>query len=1368
MLSEGRSGVTSRRHEDGTVRHGGFLDGLNEFDNAFFSITNREAACMDPQQRIALQVAWHALEDAGMKPDAIAGSDTGVFFGASAFDYGLLQLTHGELDAYSSQGSVLAVIANRIAYQLDLHGPSFVVDTACSSALTAVHLACRSLRDAECRTAIVGAVNVLLASEWDHGLIKAGMLAPDGQCKTFDASANGYVRSEGCGALVLKRYQDAVADGDRIYGAILGSAVNQDGRSNGLTAPSGSAQEALVLGALAKANVDPAELQYVEAHGTGTPLGDPIECRALSRVLAHGSSDKARVCHLGSAKANVGHLEAAAGMAGIIKTLLALHHGQIPMQRNLSQLNPLIDLGSRIAIPRAGVQWPREPGARRHASVSAFGFSGTNACVVLGDADDSTPGSHHAAVADRALVPSRALPFVMSARDKPALRRLAARHVAHLETLPEHEWPAFVYTSTCRRALQDTRFAVAADSAASLAAKLRAMAGGSDLHVTEQAGRVVPRIAFVYSGQGIPLKDAGRALFERLPAFREALGRCDAILAPRLGFELETLLYGNRSDIDLSRPSLAQPVHFALQYALGETLSSLGIRADVTLGHSLGEYAALVTCGAMSVESALRLVAARGDLCENRAGPGAMAAIFADEETVSRAILQSGHTVDLAAINGQHHCVVAGSIEAVSQFCAYLAEHLSIEHRKLRVERAHHSRMMEPIMPALMHAAEALEFQTPSSGFISNVTGALWTPGKQLSAHYFARHLREPVRFADSLQALAGADVALAIEIGTRPVLCGIAEACQDGAGPRWLPLLRHNGHDEDDLLECLLQIAGAGHALDWQPLFAEDQRRVVSLPGYEFEKVSHWFRQRPATAPSAGLPNAARPAWEDIVQCGEEALRSFKAVESSALAEFEAVWKRLEEACSPAMAAALAELGAFRQAGETVSAQEIVARLGLKANRLPLVGQWLAALGHAGLLQSAGNGLYSNPAPFDAMHLKEQVTGLLSGIRTSDNYKPLVDYVKACAVSQVALLTGETNPLDLLFPDGESRVADALYQLNPVSRMQNHIAVEVLRVLVGRHAAVQHRPMRILELGAGTGGTSAALLKVLPAAGVTYRFTDVSHFFTDRAKARFAGLPFIEYGLFDINKGLAEQGYEPASFDLILAANVIHTAKYVDKTLHQLRELLVPGGAVMLIEGTVNTPIQMLTLAHIESFGHYQDRRRARNLPFMSADEWRSCLLDAGFERCAAVPGAGHSSRAWPQHVLLAGSPEQDAAPARDAVTENASASVTPLPPPPSPAAPAPDAPGDCGVPTADALSQLLGKLIHVDAARLDPQATFMELGVDSIVLMEFTHAVSRQHGVKLTVPQIFEHYPSLDKLSRFLDAGEAPASSVDAAEEV
>jgi aryl carrier-like protein len=288
----------------------------------------------------------------------------------------------------------------------------------------------------------------------------------------------------------------------------------------------------------------------------------------------------------------------------------------------------------------------------------------------------------------------------------------------------------------------------------------------------------------------------------------------------------------------------------------------------------------------------------------------------------------------------------------------------------------------------------------------------------------------------------------------------------------------------------------------------------------------------------------------------------------------------------------------------------------------------------------------------------------------------------------------------------------------------------------------------------------------VLPATGVVYHFTDVSHFFTDRAKARFAGLPFVEYGLFDINKGSAEQGYEPASFDLILAANAIHTAMHIDETLHQLRRLLVPGGALMLIEGTVNTPIQMLTLAHIESFGHYQDRRKARNLPFMSVDEWRTCLLEAGFEGFSAVPGVGHSSQAWPQHLLLACSAEEGSAAACSVVTQEAVESVASLSAP-SPV-PMHETAVDCGLGTTDALSRLLGKLIHVDAARVDPQATFIELGVDSIVLMEFTHAVSRQHGVKLTVPQIFEHYPSLEKLSRFLDAGEVLGSSIDTAEEV
>jgi acyl transferase domain-containing protein/acyl-CoA synthetase (AMP-forming)/AMP-acid ligase II/acyl carrier protein len=1360
LLTEGRSGISTRRREDGSLRHGGFIPGVQEFDNEFFSIIKREAACMDPQQRIALQVAWQALEDAGIKPADIAGSDTGVFFGASSFDYGSLQLAHGELDAYSGQGTVLAVIANRIAYQLDLHGPSFVVDTACSSALSAVHLAARSVRDGECRMALVGAVNVLLASDLDKGLDRAGMLAPDGQCKTFDASANGYVRSEGCGVLVLKRHRDAVADGDRIYGAILGTALNQDGRSNGLTAPNGSAQEALVLRALSNARVDPSELQYVEAHGTGTPLGDPIECHALARVLARGRAAPHRPCLLGSAKANVGHLEPAAGMAGLIKTLLSLHHGQIPRQRNLTQLNPLIDLGERLTIPRENTPWERAGSARRFGSVSAFGFSGTNACVVVGDAGD------HAAAPAVPTPPAYALPFVMSARDKAALRRLAASYAEQLLTLPQLHWADFAYTSTCRRTLQEVRFAVAAASPAALAAQLQALAQGSDEHVSTRAR---PRIAFVYTGQGVPLRGAAREL-RWLPAFRQALARCDKVVQPLLGVRLEALLYEEEgSGVDLNCPSLAQPVHVSMQYAVSQALQSFGVRPDVILGHSMGEYAGTADSGAMSIESALRLAMVRGDLCENQVGVGAMAAVFTDEDTVRRAALLTGGKVELAAINSESNCVVAGSVEGVAQFCAYLAEQHGIEHRMVRVERPHHCAHMDPVLPALMAAGDTLDIQAPKLELISTVTGAPWPAGKKLSGHYFARNLREVVRFAEAARTLATRDVAFAIEIATKPVLCSLGEA-PDGTGPQWLAPLRHDGHDAEALIDTLLQLIAAGVDVDWTPLFQAQPHRPMSLPGYSFEPVPHWFRPRAgALGTEGGLPPAAEaaapvpaarpaPSYSLVLQRGEQALAEFKGQEQAALSRFEAAWQRLEALCTPVMAGALAELGLFAQAGETVSAQGIAARLSLGNSRLPVLGQWLATLAAAGLLQPAGEpGAYRNAAPFDAAGFKAQAAALMQGLDGGEHWQPLVDYVKQAAVSQVALLKGQANPLDLLFPDGETVVADALYQLNPVSRMQNRIAADVLRALLEQHAATHQRPMRILELGGGTGGTTATLLKALPHTGVVYRFTDVSHFFTDRAEARFGELPFVEYGLFDINKGFAEQGYEEASFDLILAANAVHAARYIDQTLHQLRRMLTPGGALMLIEGTANTPVQMLTLAHIESFCHYQDHRKATNLPFMSVDEWRQCALEAGFEHFGAVPGAGPSSTAWPQHVVLSFTSAGSTAQAEPAAPRAAA--------PKAAAAPAPALPAAS---TRETLSRLLAKLIHVDAASLDSSATFMETGVDSIVLMEFTRAVARQYHVKITVPQIFEHYPSLDALSCFLDASRAPATPMDAEQAV
>jgi acyl transferase domain-containing protein/acyl-CoA synthetase (AMP-forming)/AMP-acid ligase II/acyl carrier protein len=847
LLSEGRCATTIRTTTNGAARAGGFIDDVGCFDNDFFTISPREAACLDPQQRITLETGWHALEDAGIKPASLAGSDTGVFIGASAFDYGALQLCEGELDAYSGQGSVLAVIANRIAYQLDLRGPSFVIDTACSSALSALHLAYRSLRSGECSLALAGGVNLLLAREWDSALIQAGMLAPDARIKTFDAAANGYVRAEGCGMVVLKRHADAVRDGDRIYGALLGTAMNQDGRSNGLTAPNGQAQQALLASSLAKAGVAPAELGYIEAHGTGTPLGDPIECNSWRRVMG----ERATPCYLGSVKANIGHLEAAAGMAGLIKVLLSLHHERIPAQPNFETLNPIIDLGNTLAIARDAQPWKRVPGARRCASVSAFGFSGTNANVIVGDVPQAAP-RQGATVAGEG-----ALPLVLSARDPSSLRRLAAQYARHLDKLPAGPWRQALYTSACRRTAQASRFAVVADTPALLAARLQAFAA-SPVDADAPRAAAAPKIAFVFTGQGIPLKGAGRDLYRQVPAFRAALDQCDAVLQPLLGKRVSELLYGELDATELAQPGMAQPLQFALQYALTSALLQFGVRPHVVMGHSLGEYAAMVSAGALALDDALALVAARGALTQKHALQGAMLAVFADEALVQESIAATGAQVDLAAINGQHHCVVAGTPAAIAQFSDYLTEHGLAEFRKLAVERAYHSALIEPMLPAFAEAAQACRYAAPVLDLISNVTGELWPAGEAPGAAYLLRHLREPVRFSDSLDTLAAAGVTLAIEIGSKPVLCNIGQAHLDDRGPRWAPTLRHNGDDWRAWLDSLAQAFEGGCEVDWTPLFAPGDRQLAWLPPYAFTRRHHWFKQR---VPAARASQEAEPA---------------------------------------------------------------------------------------------------------------------------------------------------------------------------------------------------------------------------------------------------------------------------------------------------------------------------------------------------------------------------------------------------------------------------------------------------------------------------------------------------------------------------
>jgi len=588
------------------TRWGGFLENVAQFDPSFFGISSREAKRMDPQQRLILEVAWEALENAGIAPKKLAGSQTGVFIGISNYDYSFLlakDLAH--INAYDGTGNAFSIAANRLSYMLNLHGPSVAIDTACSSSLVAVHFACQSLQSGESNLCLVGGVNLILSPEPTITFSQASMMAADGRCKTFDAMADGYVRGEGCGMVVLKRLSDALKDEDNILALIRGCAVNQDGLSNGLTAPNSLSQQAVIRQALENSGVAPSQISYVEVHGTGTSLGDPIEVRSLKAVLMKDrKSDKS--CWLGSLKTNIGHLEAAAGIASLIKVVLSLQHRKIPPHLHLKQLNPYISLeDTTFSIPTEGQPWSSS--STRLAGISSFGFGGTNCHMILEEAPVQMPGT-----SDK----QRPLHLVtISAKSEKALRELAKKYADFLEAYPETFLADICFTANTGRSHFDQRLAVMAESAVQLRQQLGAFATGGETSGLI-SGRVTSRkpqkIAFLFTGQGSQYVNMGRQLYETEPTFRTCLEHCNELLHPYLQTPLLEVLYpANGTSTLLNETAYTQPALFALEYSLAELWKSWGIEPTVVMGHSVGEYVAACVAGVFSLEDGLKLIAQR-------------------------------------------------------------------------------------------------------------------------------------------------------------------------------------------------------------------------------------------------------------------------------------------------------------------------------------------------------------------------------------------------------------------------------------------------------------------------------------------------------------------------------------------------------------------------------------------------------------------------------------------------------------------------------------------------------------------------------------------------------------------------------------
>jgi malonyl CoA-acyl carrier protein transacylase len=824
------------------TRHGGFLDQVEGFDAAFFGISPRETAHMDPQQRLVLEVAWESLENAGIVPATLAGSQTGVFIGCGSYDYGVL-LTRDlkRIDAYAGTGLTIGIAANRLSYLLDLRGPSLAIETACSSSLVAVHLACQSLQNKESNLCVAGAVSLMLSPEQTVTYSQAKMMADDGRCKTFDASANGYVRGEGCGIVILKRLSDAIAQKDPILAVIRGSAVNQDGLTNGLTAPNGPSQQAVIRQALSNAGVMPAQVSYIEAHGTGTALGDPIEMKSLKAVLMP-DRPLDQPCWIGSVKTNIGHLEAAAGMAGLIKVVLSLQHRQIPPHLNLKQLNPYISLeGTSFIIPTECQSWTVAD--CRIAGVSSFGFGGTNAHVIVEAAPDPVAVKeeerdrlHHI--------------LTLSAKSETALTALAKQYHAFLVSHPKVEVADVCFTANVKRSHFNHRLSVIAASTDDLCEKLEQIEAGIEpLGAYQGLLRTTnsPKVAFLFTGQGSQYLNMGRQLYETQPVFRQVLDRCNEILQEVLEQPLLDVLYPEADQSPLDETAYTQPALFAIEYALFQLWRSWGVEPAVVLGHSVGEYVAACVAGVFSLEDGLKLIAERGRLMQALPRNGEMVAVLASETLVNEAIQPYTQQVSIAALNGPENVVIAGERQAVGNIITALQQQ-GIETRSLKVSHAFHSPLMEPMLAEFEQVLDRVTFSQPHLDIISNLTGELATAEIATPA-YWLRHVRQAVRFADSLKTLYQQKYRVLVEIGAKPTLLGMARHCLPNETTNstisLLPSLRFGKADWQQMLESLGALYVRGVTIDWAGFDRDYSRHhLSSLPTYPWQRQRYWISQ--------------------------------------------------------------------------------------------------------------------------------------------------------------------------------------------------------------------------------------------------------------------------------------------------------------------------------------------------------------------------------------------------------------------------------------------------------------------------------------------------------------------------------------------
>lgn len=1201
---------------DKTIKAGGVLDDVELFDAEFFGYNPREAETMDPQHRMFLECAWEALENAGYNSEAET-RPIGVYAGVGMGTYLLYNLSC-DRELMESRGFLPTLIGvdkdylpTRVSYKLNLTGPSVSVGTACSSSLVAVHLACQSLLSGECDMSLAAGVAVKVPQS-EVTLSPNEIAAADGHCRAFDAKASGTIGGNGIGVVVLKRLEDAIADRDRIYAVIKGSAINNDGAMKvGYTAPSEEGQTRVIKAAQIMAEVEPETITYIEAHGTGTALGDPIEVAAMTEAF-RASNSKKGYCAIGSVKTNVGHLDAAAGITGFIKTVLSLDRQLLPPSINFESSNPQIDFANSPFYVNTELSEWKTNGIPRRAGVSSFGFGGTNAHVVLEEAPVVEPSSSSR---------TRQL-LLLSAKTNSALETATTNLLNHIKVHPELNLADVAYTlQVGRQSFNHRRLVLAAD----IEDALQALSEPQRV-LTNSTATSDRSVVFMFTGQGAQYVNMAQELYQSEATFAQQVDICCGLLQPLLKLDLRQLLYPTEAEAQtatkqLQQTAITQPALFVIEYALAKLWMSWGVHPVAMIGHSIGEYVAATLSGVFSLEDALALVTARGQLMQQLPS-GSMLSVALSEPELQPYL---GSELSVAVINGSDSCVISGATEAVEALQNQLVT-LDVDCRLLHTSHAFHSPMMEPILAPFKERVAQVSLKSPQIPYLSNVTGTWIKTQEATSAEYWSNHVRQTVRFEQGLQELFKKPTQVLLEVGPGRTLSKLAKQHQQKQ-PEQIVLtsIRHPKEQQSDvefLLKTLGQLWLAGVQIDWSGFYAQEQRQRLPLPTYPFERQRYWI-DAPKHAVKQSLATASR-LWSSLIKTGQS--QASVVISKSEQQTYQENQQWLDSLCAAYINIALRNLGAFSNSDQKYSLEKLSEQCQIIPRYRPLLSQWLQKLLQRGNLQQH-EGQFTNLASCST----ETVTTLLEKVKLHWQDSPTaVNLVERCGNNLGAVLMGKQEPLE--FFDGFLYNFSAAENTNRESPGYSHYST-IIRSLteqvVGLLSAQTH--LRIMELGSGIGYATEELLPLLSSKQTNYTFADVGNSFFNEAKQKFGQYPFIECRTVDINRSFTEQGYSEGSFDLVVASKSLHIAQDINTALANVSSLLAPGGLLIVWEKTQQTLDIDLTWALL--MNPDQEEQRSLDNLYLSQEQWQEALRSHGFVEVATVGETG----ALGQQLLIA-----------------------------------------------------------------------------------------------------------------------------------